>query len=417
MRSKRPYNPWPAFADLMTVIAMACLVALLMRRDEPAAFELARRAVSLATADAALAANQVETAENEEMLRAIRISEMMIRKLRENLQIPPEEWSKDQSLRFGEDLIRFSSGRADVIWLPDGKPRMLAFCKSLTQLLDEPFEPGASVRRRELFTVWVEGHTDSLRCGGSDDCNWNLSAQRASAVRNELARDEICRGSYNWRLRPLAMAASAPIADEATVAGRAKNRRIEVRVVPDYSAIIAYRNSKPKRDLINRTGRSNPLSTKSPPRARAAAGDSPARRPTETAPVPSLPTVSAASSYPFDSAMRTLEDGVTQQQEVAPTRRRKPGERFAEPQPTPLTPTQVAREMRRYRSKVAPCLLGSRDSDRFPIALTITPDGRVLSAVPVKTSAPGLCIARAVRKMEFHPFLGAPVVITHSFRH
>jgi hypothetical protein len=204
---------------------------------------------------------------------------------------------------------------------------------------------------------------------------------------------------------------------ETSAEGRAKNRRIEIRVVPDYSAIIAYRNSKPKRDLINATGRSKPLSTKSSPQARPAAEGAPPRRPTETLPVPSSPTVSAASTYPFDSAIAPREDGVTPQQGGPPARRRKPGERFAEPQLTPLTPAQVAREMRRYKSKVAPCLLGSRDSDRFPIVLTITPDGRVLSAVPVKTSATGLCIARAVRKMEFHPFLGAPVVITHSFRH
>jgi hypothetical protein len=401
----------------MTVIAMACLVALLMRQDDPAAFQLARRAVSLATADAALAANQVETAENEEMLRAIRISETMIRKLREELKVPQKDWTKDQSLRFGEDLIRFDSGRTAVIWLPDGKPRMRTFCDALTLLLNEPFERGASILRRELFTVWVEGHTDALRCSGSDDCNWDLSAQRASAVRNEMAREEVCPGSENWKLRPIAMAASAPITAETSAEGRAKNRRIEIRVVPDYAAIIAYRNSKPKRDLISATGRSKPLSTKSSPQTRPAAEDSPPRRPSETLPVPPSPTVSAASTYPFDSAMRPLEDGVTPQQGVPPTRRRKPGERFAEPQPTPLTPAQVAREMGRYKSKVAPCLLGSRDSDRFPIVLTITPDGRVLSAVPEESSATALCVARAARKMEFHPFLGAPVVITHSFRH
>lgn len=71
----------------------------------------------------------------------------------------------------------------------------------------------------------VLGHTDSV---GSDDYNQRLSEQRARAVANYL----ISRGVQSARIATQGYGETRPIADNATEAGRAANRRVEIKVVP-----------------------------------------------------------------------------------------------------------------------------------------------------------------------------------------
>ncbi len=73
--------------------------------------------------------------------------------------------------------------------------------------------------------IEVSGHTDSI---GSDAVNQRLSEQRAASVSNYL----IGRGVQSVRLQTIGMGKNYPIADNSTEAGRAKNRRVEIRVVP-----------------------------------------------------------------------------------------------------------------------------------------------------------------------------------------
>ena len=71
----------------------------------------------------------------------------------------------------------------------------------------------------------VLGHTDSV---GSDAYNQQLSEQRAQAVANYL----VSRGVDPARIATRGHGESMPIADNATEAGRAANRRVEIKVVP-----------------------------------------------------------------------------------------------------------------------------------------------------------------------------------------
>ena len=71
----------------------------------------------------------------------------------------------------------------------------------------------------------IEGHTDNA---GSPEMNAELSRRRADALRNAL----IQRGIDPDRISADGYGAARPIADNGDEAGRARNRRIEVRVVP-----------------------------------------------------------------------------------------------------------------------------------------------------------------------------------------
>lgn len=73
--------------------------------------------------------------------------------------------------------------------------------------------------------VEVEGHTDST---GSADYNQALSERRAATVATYLVNQGIDR----QRILAFGRGFSEPIADNATVSGRAMNRRVELRFSP-----------------------------------------------------------------------------------------------------------------------------------------------------------------------------------------
>jgi outer membrane protein OmpA-like peptidoglycan-associated protein len=73
--------------------------------------------------------------------------------------------------------------------------------------------------------IQVEGHTDST---GSESYNMELSARRAEAVKNVLVR----KGVDPSRILTLAFGESEPIASNDTAYGRARNRRVEIKVAP-----------------------------------------------------------------------------------------------------------------------------------------------------------------------------------------
>lgn len=78
-------------------------------------------------------------------------------------------------------------------------------------------------------TVSVIGHADAT---GPDQYNMELSQRRALSVSNYIAAQKINAS----RLKPIGMGESAPIADNATEAGRALNRRVEILIDPIESA-------------------------------------------------------------------------------------------------------------------------------------------------------------------------------------
>ncbi|MEO1034350.1 MAG: OmpA family protein [Pseudomonadota bacterium] len=75
-------------------------------------------------------------------------------------------------------------------------------------------------------TLNVEGHTDDR---GDADMNQQLSFERASSVRFELGR----LGVDVSRITAVGFGEERPIADNATAAGRAKNRRITVVIADE----------------------------------------------------------------------------------------------------------------------------------------------------------------------------------------
>jgi outer membrane protein OmpA-like peptidoglycan-associated protein len=82
-----------------------------------------------------------------------------------------------------------------------------------------------TLSRYEKSYVDVLGHTDST---GSDAYNQALSERRAESVANFLANSGVQRA----RLATKGYGESQPVASNSTEAGRAANRRVEIKIVP-----------------------------------------------------------------------------------------------------------------------------------------------------------------------------------------
>jgi outer membrane protein OmpA-like peptidoglycan-associated protein len=81
----------------------------------------------------------------------------------------------------------------------------------------------ARLKGEPNIRVEVAGHTDSI---GSDAYNQKLSERRAQAVVDYL----VSKGVDPKRLKAVGYGKSKPIASNATEAGRAENRRVELQV-------------------------------------------------------------------------------------------------------------------------------------------------------------------------------------------
>lgn len=106
--------------------------------------------------------------------------------------------------------LTFESGSADVD--PDHRA-----------LLAKVSQAAAVFPRSQLV---IEGHTDSY---GSDENNLDLSRRRADSVSRFLT-DEL--GIAQFRISAVGYGETQPIANNETPQGRARNRRIDVRIEP-----------------------------------------------------------------------------------------------------------------------------------------------------------------------------------------
>lgn len=83
-------------------------------------------------------------------------------------------------------------------------------------------EAAAGIKSQSGVHYAVDGHTDSV---GSDKYNQGLSERRANSVKSALVQ----RGVPATQLTTRGYGESNPVASNATAAGRAENRRVEIK--------------------------------------------------------------------------------------------------------------------------------------------------------------------------------------------
>lgn len=159
------------------------------RRQQAAAEEAARR-----------------RREAEEALRKRKQEEEARR--RQEAESRAKKCETDLMQTAGEGVIRFDFGRATI--KPQSTPTLMQLAKL--------------VRNCPAGTVEISGHTDS---DGGDDANMKLSQRRAEAVMEFLANADVPAD----RMRAIGYGETRPVAPNTTASNKAKNRRIEFKVV------------------------------------------------------------------------------------------------------------------------------------------------------------------------------------------
>jgi outer membrane protein OmpA-like peptidoglycan-associated protein len=113
----------------------------------------------------------------------------------------------DEKLWFSFDRLTFETGQATL------KPESQEQLKNIAEIL----------KAYPKVTIKLGGYTDST---GDPQANLKLSQQRADAVMADLVKLGVDAG----RIKAEGYGQEHPVADNSTEEGRAKNRRIDIRV-------------------------------------------------------------------------------------------------------------------------------------------------------------------------------------------
>lgn len=132
---------------------------------------------------------------------------------------------KESTAGSGVDITETDNGQAILVNLPDGVTFDVDSSTLKPQFRTTLDQIGQSLQQYPDSLIDVYGHTDST---GSDQYNQALSERRARTVANYL----VMRGVTETRVRSMGMGETMPVASNETDEGRARNRRVEIKIVP-----------------------------------------------------------------------------------------------------------------------------------------------------------------------------------------
>jgi outer membrane protein OmpA-like peptidoglycan-associated protein len=177
-------------------------------REAEAARQEAQLRAEAAARDAAAREAQLQTAQAKaETERARKAAEELRAQLLEQFNRVLETRDSDRGLVITMADVLFDTGKYDL-----RQPTREALARLSGIVLAHPG-----------LKLEVEGHTDST---GSDELNQRLSEQRADTVRGYLVQQGLAADS----ITATGFGKASPVADNATAAGRQKNRRVELVV-------------------------------------------------------------------------------------------------------------------------------------------------------------------------------------------
>jgi len=132
---------------------------------------------------------------------------------------------KEQTAGTGIDVTEVDNGQAILVNLPDGVTFDVDSAMLKPQFRNTLDQIAQNLQTYPDSLIDVYGHTDST---GSDQYNQTLSERRAKTVADYLT----VRGVSAARIRSQGYGKTMPVASNDTIDGRARNRRVEIKIVP-----------------------------------------------------------------------------------------------------------------------------------------------------------------------------------------
>ena len=219
-----PFNPWPAFADLLVNVLwiMMFLLVFLVVRDVAVFGPVSKMVGRVNKEIAGIKGLISEQGAEVDDLGNIRIS----------------------------DAVLFQHNKAEL--QAQGKEQLLAIGLKLRGFLDMQRQTarqagGDASQSRDVFAIVVEGYADTT---GSDEHNYALTYRRAVAIINYW--DSIGFSIQDYDITPVGLGkvSRGLRVKSGSIEEQAPNRRIEIRLVPKFAELIkAYgvdTGTKPK---------------------------------------------------------------------------------------------------------------------------------------------------------------------------
>ena len=219
---ENPY--WLSFSDLMSALLVVFILAAIALIIE-------------LTQTQKIIQQDIEELRNAEKARREILYEIREELERQNILVQITD--NDTVLRIPESTLTFASNSYDIPTDPDVQANIIAIGNALHNAIDKPFDDrDYNFKRFEyLDTVFIEGHTDSLRSPRIKG-NWGLSSYRAISLwefwedhLEQQPRFNDMTNAFNQKLFSVSgYAASRRVqAVETTREQRSRNRRIDLR--------------------------------------------------------------------------------------------------------------------------------------------------------------------------------------------
>lgn len=143
---------------------------------------------------------------------------------------------REQTAGTGVDVSETDNGQAILVNLPEGVTFDVGSYSLKPQFRDTLDKVAQTLADNPDSLIDVYGHTDST---GSDAFNQTLSENRANTVANYLSSHGVAAA----RIRAKGFGETMPVAENTTEQGRARNRRVEIKIVPvSQEQVQAARN-------------------------------------------------------------------------------------------------------------------------------------------------------------------------------
>jgi outer membrane protein OmpA-like peptidoglycan-associated protein len=146
-----------------------------------------------------------------------------------------EQFEKVEKMFSRDEARVFREGNNVILRLTG-----LTFDSGESNLRQDTFDLLAKIERAiDVFPrseLVIEGHTDSY---GSDESNQVLSQRRAESVQQYMVN---AMRIPSYRLLATGYGETNPVANNETASGRARNRRIDIVIKPDFNTTSQARN-------------------------------------------------------------------------------------------------------------------------------------------------------------------------------
>lgn len=209
-RHESRLNFWPAYVDLMVVLAIVGLISA------AAAYKLSG------------SSNIKKFVEVRKIVDEV-IDNIHLELTKSKINIVEQA----DGIRIPESILKFNSGEVKPIMDENTKNIFQKICVSIKKSVDKI--PDGN----KILCIVIEGHTDrqpiGIELSKYYPTNWELSAARATYVLRMMSLPNYGLNPDHYQMRAIGFGYNQPVEKDEIISQ--ENRRIEIKILPNYEKV------------------------------------------------------------------------------------------------------------------------------------------------------------------------------------